>query len=59
MKAGENIETLAIFYISGFLFILIGLILMYMGYDIWSYEVIAMGAVFLLLGMDASRNPND
>lgn len=58
MRSGQNIEFLAIFYASGFLFILIGLILMHRGHIIWSYEVIAMGVVFLLLGIDASRKPN-
>ena len=59
MKLEENIETSIIFYVSGLLFILIGLILMYMGYSIWDYEVIAIGVVFLLLGIDASRKPTD
>lgn len=59
MKLGENIKFLAIFYISGFLFILVGLILRYRGYNTWSYELIAMGVVFLLLGVDTSRKPTD
>ena len=59
MKLEENIETSIIFYVSGFLFILIGLILMYNGYSTWDYEVIAIGVVFLLLGIDASRKPTD
>ena len=59
MKLEENIETSIIFYVSGLLFILIGLILMYSEYSIWNYEVIVIGVVFLLLGIDASRKPTD
>jgi hypothetical protein len=59
MKLNDNTETALIFYVSGSLFILIGLILMYMRYSTWSYEVIAIGVVFLLLGIDASRKPTD
>ena len=59
MKLDEKIETATIFYITGFLFILIGVVLTYMGYSNWDYEVIAMGVVFLLLGIDASRKPTN
>lgn len=59
MKLDQRIETAAVFYITGFLFILIGVVLLNMRYDNWNYEVIAMGVVFLLLGIDASRKPTD
>lgn len=59
MNGDENTKISAIFYISGLLFILIGLVLMFNRYTIWSYELIAMGVVFLLLGIDASRKPTD
>ncbi len=59
MKLDKKIENAAIFYITGFLFILIGVVLTYMNYSDLDYEVIAMGIVFLLLGVDASRKPID
>lgn len=59
MNWGENTKIQAIFCVLGFLFILVGLILMHNNYDIWSYEIIIMGVVFLLLGIDASRKPTD
>ena len=59
MNWDENAKTLSIFYVSGFLFILVGLMLMYNEYSTWSYEVIAMGIVFLLLGIDANRRPTN
>lgn len=57
MNWDENTKSLSIFYVSGFLFILAGLMLMHNGYSTWSYEVVAMGIVFSLLGIDASRKP--
>ena len=59
MKLDKKIGNAAIFYITGFLFILIGVVLTYMSYSDLDYEVIAMGIVFLLLGVDASRKPTD
>lgn len=59
MKLDQKIETAAVFYITGFLFILIGVVFTYMNYSDLNYEVIVMGAVFLLLGIDASRKPTD
>ena len=59
MKLDQRIENAAIFYITGFLFILIGVVLLNMRYSNWNYEVIVMGVVFLLLGVDASRKPTN
>ncbi len=55
MKLGKNAKITVAFCISGFLLILIGLILMHNGHIIWSYKAIGMGMVFLLLGIDANR----
>jgi len=59
MSWDENTKIPAMFYVSGVSFILAGLILMYNRDSVRSYEVIIMGILFLILGIDASRKPTN
>ncbi len=55
MKSDGHTETSLISYITGFLFILVGLILIYTQYDIADYGAIVIGVLFLLFGITESK----
>lgn len=50
----ENSRT---FYILGFIFILIGLILINLDFDILDYSLLGIGVVLLVLGLNESIKP--
>jgi hypothetical protein len=52
MKSGKNTENSMKFYIIGLLFVLVGLILINVKFNILDYSLIGIGAVLLILGID-------
>ena len=52
MKSGKNTENSMKFYIIGLMFVLVGLILINVKFNILDYSLIGIGAVLLILGID-------
>ena len=52
MKSGKNTENSMKFYIIGLLFVLVGLILINVKFNILDYSLIGIGAVLLILGIN-------
>jgi len=52
MKSGKNTENSMKFYIIGLMFVLVGLILINVKFNILDYSLIGIGAVLLILGIN-------
>ena len=52
MKSGKNTRNSIKFYVISLLFILVGLILINVKFNILDYSLIGIGAVLLILGID-------
>ncbi len=54
MKSEKFTENSKKFYLIGFLFILIGIILNYMDYSTFDYSIIGIGILLVILGVNES-----
>jgi len=52
MKSEKYLENSKKFYIIGILFILFGLILINLNFNVLDYSVIGIGIILLVLGLD-------